>query len=189
MKLVVKLLIALLTATLQAQELKVAALFSDHMVLQRGQPVPVWGWSVPREEISVSFAGQRKTRKTDTNGKWLVSLDAMSASAEGRELPVESADNGGKISKPGAVPFGWDMVPDVNFFNRDGLPTVPFHAFTEIGNGYHRCVMSCNWVGPTSSASSTLSKSNGRKNTGPPQVTRGAAFARLLARGRWCRRG
>ena len=77
MKLVVKLLIALLTATLQAQELKVAALFSDHMVLQRGQPVPVWGWSVPREEISVSFAGQRKTRKTDTNGKWLVSLDAV----------------------------------------------------------------------------------------------------------------
>ena len=61
MKLVFKLLIALLTATLQAQELKVAALFSDPMVLQRDQPVPVWGWGVAQEEISVSFAGQKKT--------------------------------------------------------------------------------------------------------------------------------
>jgi sialate O-acetylesterase len=31
------------SASLPAAELKLASLFTDHMVLQREQPVPVWG--------------------------------------------------------------------------------------------------------------------------------------------------
>ena len=34
--------------------------FGDHMVLQRGQPVPVWGWAQPGETVTVTFAGQKK---------------------------------------------------------------------------------------------------------------------------------
>ena len=41
----------------QAEGLKLATLFSDHMVLQRELPVPIWGWAKPGEEVTVEFAG------------------------------------------------------------------------------------------------------------------------------------
>lgn len=52
--------------------------FSDHMVLQRNIPVPIWGEANPHESISVSFRGQQKSTQADLNGKWKVFLDASS---------------------------------------------------------------------------------------------------------------
>jgi sialate O-acetylesterase len=78
-------------ATLQAAELKLSALFSDHTVLQRDKPVPVWGWADPGELVTVSFAGQKKTTTAGPDGKWMVRLDALTANAEGRELLVQSS--------------------------------------------------------------------------------------------------
>lgn len=86
------LLTTLLFEPLAAAELKLAALFSDHMVLQRGQPVRVWGQGNPGEQVSVSISGQTKGTTTDAHGKWLVRLDPMPASAEGSELVVQSSD-------------------------------------------------------------------------------------------------
>ena len=37
----------------------VSNLFQTHMVLQRDQPLKVWGWAAPGEQITVSFAGQQ----------------------------------------------------------------------------------------------------------------------------------
>lgn len=74
----------------QAESLRLASLFTDHMVLQRDQPVPVWGWAKPGQQITVEFAGQRKTTNAGSSGKWLTELDPLSASAEGRDLVVES---------------------------------------------------------------------------------------------------
>jgi sialate O-acetylesterase len=87
---IVALLLAPLS-TLQAAELKLAALFSDHMVVQRDKPVPVWGWADPGEQVTVSFAGQKKTAVAGPDGKWMVCLDALKANAEGRELLVQSS--------------------------------------------------------------------------------------------------
>ncbi len=84
------LLLAPLTA-LHAADVKLAGVFTDHTVLQRDQPVPVWGGADPGETVTVGFAGQSKSAKADAAGKWLVSLDPMPASAEGRELVVESS--------------------------------------------------------------------------------------------------
>ncbi|MCH8045965.1 MAG: sialate O-acetylesterase [Planctomycetes bacterium] len=53
--------------------------FSTNMVLQRERPVPVWGTARPGETIRVSIAGQTKTAKTDAQGNWKVTLDAMQA--------------------------------------------------------------------------------------------------------------
>ena len=66
--------------------MKLAAIFSDHMILQRDRPVPVWGWSQPDERVTVAFAGQTKTATADAAGKWLVTLDPLPASTEPREL-------------------------------------------------------------------------------------------------------
>jgi sialate O-acetylesterase len=70
---------ALCPARIAAADVKLSALFSDHMVLQQGAAVPVWGTAEPGEEVSVSAAGQAKTAKADAGGKWTVRLDALKA--------------------------------------------------------------------------------------------------------------
>ena len=84
-------------ATIQATEVKFAAIFSDHVVLQREKPVPVWGWAEPGENITVQFGGQKKTTIADANGRWMTKLDPMEASPEPREL-VAHAQTAGKTS-------------------------------------------------------------------------------------------
>ena len=73
-------------------DVKLPAIFSDHMVLQADAAVAVWGWADAEEEVSVTFAGQTKTAKTGADGKWMLKLDAMRASAEPREMIVALAN-------------------------------------------------------------------------------------------------
>ncbi|PWU02381.1 MAG: hypothetical protein C5B52_05600, partial [Bacteroidetes bacterium] len=58
---------------------KLPKIFGANMVLQRGKPIPVWGWADPGEKISVQFNKQTKTVKADKSGKWMVKLDPESA--------------------------------------------------------------------------------------------------------------
>ena len=62
------------------------SIFTDHMVLQRDLPVPVWGKAAPGEEVTVEFAGQKKSAKADANGRWMVKLDPLTANAEPQVL-------------------------------------------------------------------------------------------------------
>lgn len=73
-------------------EVKLNPLFADHAVLQCGVPVPIWGTANPGEELWVSFAGQTKTAKADSSGKWLVRLEPLAASAESRELTLTTSN-------------------------------------------------------------------------------------------------
>ena len=66
-------------------------LFCDHAVLQRGGPVPVWGWSAPGSCVTVTFAGQSRTVVAGPDGKWLVKLKALRASAKPRSLSVTNS--------------------------------------------------------------------------------------------------
>jgi sialate O-acetylesterase len=86
-------LIALLPgplAVLHAGELKLASVFTDHAVLQREASVPIWGWARPGDEVTVDFAGQKKTAKAGATSKWLAKLDPLAASTEPRPLKVNS---------------------------------------------------------------------------------------------------
>lgn len=69
---------------------RLPAVFSHHMVIQQGQPVPVWGWADPGEEITVSLASQRVETRAGKDGKWSVKLAALDAgpSAGPHELSV-----------------------------------------------------------------------------------------------------
>ena len=49
-------------------------LFSDHAILQRDCPVPVWGWTEPGARVRVSFAGQWVETTAAESGRWLVKL-------------------------------------------------------------------------------------------------------------------
>ena len=54
--------------------------FGDHMVLQRGKPVPVRGWAKdPGSKVSVVFNGQTKATFADKDGRWEVTFDPMPA--------------------------------------------------------------------------------------------------------------
>src|SRR4051812_18558611 len=70
----------------------VPALFSDHAVLQRVRPVPVWGTADRGEEVRVSFAGQTKAAPADGRGGWRVRLDPPHAGAA-LTLTVQSRAN------------------------------------------------------------------------------------------------
>ena len=71
-------------------DVRLHTLFSDHMVLQRDRPVPVWGWATPGEAIAVSINkaasktpvrdGKWRVKTTaDRDGKWHLKLPAMKA--------------------------------------------------------------------------------------------------------------
>lgn len=73
-------------------------LFSDHLVLQRGVKVPVWGWANPGTKVTVSFADQTRTATAEADGKWMVHLNKMAASAEPRTLTVSSSEGSQKAT-------------------------------------------------------------------------------------------
>ena len=77
-----------LTSTLLGEGLSFAKIFTDHCVLQREMPVPVWGWAEPKTQIQVNFADQRKTITSNEAGKWMIKLDPMKANTQGQELKV-----------------------------------------------------------------------------------------------------
>src|SRR5262245_50009910 len=53
-------------------------LFTDHMVLQRGMSVPVWGWADEGERVTVEFRGHKVSTRT-RQGKWMVELSKLEA--------------------------------------------------------------------------------------------------------------
>lgn len=67
-----------MAAPLQA-ELKLANVFTDHMVLQRDLKNPVWGWDTPGTKVTVSLDGQSHSTQVDDSGRWQVKLDPLKA--------------------------------------------------------------------------------------------------------------
>lgn len=57
---------------------KLPALFTDHMVLQQGQQDRVWGWADPGESVKVTIAQQSHETKADDKGRWQVTLAPLS---------------------------------------------------------------------------------------------------------------
>ncbi len=60
-------------------ELKLPAIFSDHMVLQREKPIPVWGWDNPGTEVTVTLGDQSVKARADAQGRWKATLPARAA--------------------------------------------------------------------------------------------------------------
>ena len=57
-------------------EVSLNSLFSDHMIVQKGVAVPVWGTAGEGEKVTVIFNGQ-KVSTIATNGKWMIRLSPM----------------------------------------------------------------------------------------------------------------
>ena len=59
---------------------KLPALISDHMVLQRGVPVRIWGTASPGESVRVAFQGQEVSTAAAADGRWEAWLQPLAAS-------------------------------------------------------------------------------------------------------------
>ncbi len=53
--------------------------FGDGAVLQRDQPIDVWGWADPGQSVSVTLAGKTATATANPQGRWKAMLPAMPA--------------------------------------------------------------------------------------------------------------
>src|ERR1035437_3596714 len=82
-------LLGLLTVACALQAaVKLPAVISDHMVLQAGIPVRVWGSADPGEAVSVSIQGQTAAATAGANGKWVAWLKPLIAGG-----PIEMTVN------------------------------------------------------------------------------------------------
>jgi len=77
-----------ISASLLRAEVKLPAIFADHMVLQQQLPVPVWGTADVDEKVTITFGEQAVAATADARGKWAVKLKPLAASERPGNLVV-----------------------------------------------------------------------------------------------------
>ena len=60
-------------------ELRLPQILGDHMVLQQNQPVPIWGWAQPGQQVTVELGDRMAMTTADEDGRWRVQLDPPEA--------------------------------------------------------------------------------------------------------------
>ncbi|HYH15585.1 MAG TPA: sialate O-acetylesterase [Flavisolibacter sp.] len=100
-------------------QLALSPIFGSNMVLQRGQPVPVFGTASPGASVTVQFQSQSRSAVADASGKWRVDLVSMAASTAPSSLIVTSGSNtvtltGVQVGEvwlcSGQTNMGWPLV-------------------------------------------------------------------------------
>ena len=54
-------------------------LFSDHAVLQRDVPLPVWGWTEAGKTVHVSIGGKTAEATAGADGRWQATIGPLAA--------------------------------------------------------------------------------------------------------------
>ena len=92
---------------LPAAELRVFPGFGTGTVLQRGKPVPLWGWGKAGDEVTVAFADQRQRVSVQPDGTWRVTLTPLTAAKTGRPLTITTAAGAKLVSEDVVVGEVW----------------------------------------------------------------------------------
>jgi len=82
-------LILWVIASVAWADVRLPSFFSDHMVLQQGKKIAVWGWAAPGERVDVALGSTRASSVTDSSGRWIVHLAPQRVGGP-RELVVKS---------------------------------------------------------------------------------------------------
>ena len=72
-------------------EIELPPLFGNHMVLQREQPIVIWGSSDAGSEVSVSINSSSTSVRTNADGEWVATLPSMDAGGP-FVVEIESGD-------------------------------------------------------------------------------------------------
>jgi sialate O-acetylesterase len=73
------LILLFLIPEFSSAQVKLPALFADHMVLQCNMMVPVWGWAHPGEKVAVTLGEHMAGTIADSEGKWKVRIGPLPA--------------------------------------------------------------------------------------------------------------
>lgn len=73
-------------------EVKLPAVFGDHMVLQQQQKIRVWGWADANESVTVSIGSSKETALPNASGRWQVELPPMVASKLPTTITVKGSN-------------------------------------------------------------------------------------------------
>ncbi len=87
----------------ETKSLTLPPVFSDHMVVQRNQPIQIWGWGEPGKQVSVEFHESAADAIVNQDGSWFLELSPEKAGG-----PYEL-----KISSGETVVFSDVLVGDV----------------------------------------------------------------------------
>lgn len=80
------------STTSSLADITLAPLFRDGAVLQRDQPITVWGRAAVAERVEVKFKSQTAAVIAGPEGRWKVTLKPEPASATGAELVAKGAN-------------------------------------------------------------------------------------------------
>jgi len=69
----------LLAAVYAQADVRLPKVIGDHMVLQQGMSVPIWGWADAEEKVTVTLGQSTASATASSEGKWMVKLEAMEA--------------------------------------------------------------------------------------------------------------
>lgn len=78
----------LVSAGMTSAAIELPSFFSDGMVLQQKGKAKVWGWLDGSGSVTVTFAGQVESAKTNEEGRWEVVFKDLKASSQGAELVI-----------------------------------------------------------------------------------------------------
>lgn len=74
------------------EELKVHGIFRSHMVIQRDEPITIWGWAPVDTKVDVAFGKNTATSKAAGEaGRWEVKFDPQPANSEPQTLTVKGS--------------------------------------------------------------------------------------------------
>ena len=83
---------ALLTVATAFADITLAPLFRDGAVLQRDQPLTIWGRAAAAEKVEIKFRNQTASVITGADGKWRLTLRPEKASSVPSELVATGAN-------------------------------------------------------------------------------------------------
>ena len=78
-KLSIVLLATICASLTSSAVVRLPQLFQSGMVMQRGKPVPVWGWADKGEQVTITFLKKTYTTTADDQGRWRIDLPKMKA--------------------------------------------------------------------------------------------------------------
>jgi sialate O-acetylesterase len=82
----------LLTIETARGDVRLPAIFGDHMVLQQKQPIRIWGWAAPQEVVTVTMKDSKGIATADASGRWETKLAPMPASSDPTMITVQGTN-------------------------------------------------------------------------------------------------
>ena len=87
---------------LQAHEpqpaFRMACIFTDHMVLQRDQPLPVWGWAAPGRVVTVEVGSHSARTRANEEGLWRLTLPPLKSGKAPLKMTVKAGNEKIRLS-------------------------------------------------------------------------------------------